>query len=357
MTRYRWVAARKAEGFPTTAACEVADVSRQGFYDWRQRCAAEATDAELAEAEVTHMLGPVARAAVNDGLLGEPGHYGVLILAAQHHGATLDIDEAKRLTELAMADAGPDNFGAAQAHNVWQIANLQTSVSEADYRLGYQHALTGIEWARQSDDDESLVHNLTGAIFSGLRAGEPPDMRAATEAYEIGRRTGCPDVISVGALDLGVTLLATGDLAEALARFDECAATAEPDSYMGVSGAIYAAIAELLLGRPRVCLTRAHQAIQRSHRQGNDFSSLALAQVAAAALAELGRAREAATILGRDEGFLVDQIVTDRLAAALHASLTEDDVDAERRRGAELDMDQLVNLIAANHDDVLAEPS
>ena len=29
MTRYRQVAARKAEGFPTTAACDVAGVSRQ----------------------------------------------------------------------------------------------------------------------------------------------------------------------------------------------------------------------------------------------------------------------------------------------------------------------------------------
>ena len=30
MTRYRWVAARKAEGFPTTPACAVARVPRQG---------------------------------------------------------------------------------------------------------------------------------------------------------------------------------------------------------------------------------------------------------------------------------------------------------------------------------------
>ena len=32
MTRYRWVAARKAEGFPTTLCCTVAGVSRQSFY-------------------------------------------------------------------------------------------------------------------------------------------------------------------------------------------------------------------------------------------------------------------------------------------------------------------------------------
>jgi len=38
--RYRWVAARKAEGFPITMACAVADVSRQAFHDWRSRTAA-----------------------------------------------------------------------------------------------------------------------------------------------------------------------------------------------------------------------------------------------------------------------------------------------------------------------------
>ncbi len=34
MNRYEWVTGRKAEGFPITMACEVAGVSRQGFYDW-----------------------------------------------------------------------------------------------------------------------------------------------------------------------------------------------------------------------------------------------------------------------------------------------------------------------------------
>ena len=37
MTRYRWVASRKAEGFPTRSACRVAGVTRQGFYAWRKR--------------------------------------------------------------------------------------------------------------------------------------------------------------------------------------------------------------------------------------------------------------------------------------------------------------------------------
>ena len=52
MTRYWWVAARKAEGFPITTACEVAEVSRQAFHDWRARQSEPLTDAEVAEAEL-----------------------------------------------------------------------------------------------------------------------------------------------------------------------------------------------------------------------------------------------------------------------------------------------------------------
>lgn len=50
MTRYRWVAARKAEGFPITMACRVAEVSRQAFHDWQARRAAGLTPVEQAEA-------------------------------------------------------------------------------------------------------------------------------------------------------------------------------------------------------------------------------------------------------------------------------------------------------------------
>ena len=52
MTRYRWVAARKAEGFPITMACTVAQVSRQAFGDWRARHAGGPSDAERFEAEL-----------------------------------------------------------------------------------------------------------------------------------------------------------------------------------------------------------------------------------------------------------------------------------------------------------------
>jgi len=70
VTRYRWVAARKAEGFPITMAARVADVSRQAFGDWRSRQRTGPSPAEVAEAE------PVAEIeAIHgefDGTYGEP---------------------------------------------------------------------------------------------------------------------------------------------------------------------------------------------------------------------------------------------------------------------------------------------
>ncbi len=36
MTRYRWVAEQKAEGYPTTLACYVAQISTSGFTGGRR---------------------------------------------------------------------------------------------------------------------------------------------------------------------------------------------------------------------------------------------------------------------------------------------------------------------------------
>ncbi|WP_420436872.1 IS3 family transposase [Candidatus Poriferisocius sp.] len=52
MTRYRWVAARKAEGFPTTKACRAAGVSRQAFYDWSGQQASGLSAKASADAEL-----------------------------------------------------------------------------------------------------------------------------------------------------------------------------------------------------------------------------------------------------------------------------------------------------------------
>lgn len=69
MTRYRWVAARKAEGFPITAACKAAEVSRQAFCDWRV-AEARPTDAELAEAALVDQIRAIHDEV--DGTYGEP---------------------------------------------------------------------------------------------------------------------------------------------------------------------------------------------------------------------------------------------------------------------------------------------
>jgi putative transposase len=70
VTRYRWVAARKAEGFPITMACTVADVSRQAFHDWRARTAAGPTASELVEAELVALMREIH--AEFDATYGEP---------------------------------------------------------------------------------------------------------------------------------------------------------------------------------------------------------------------------------------------------------------------------------------------
>jgi len=70
VTRYRWVAARKAEGFPITMACKVAEVSRQAFHDWRAKVAAGPTDAERAEGELVEAIRAIHTEF--DGTYGEP---------------------------------------------------------------------------------------------------------------------------------------------------------------------------------------------------------------------------------------------------------------------------------------------
>ena len=70
MTRYVWVAARKAEGFPTTMSCEVAEVSTQAFYDWRRKQAAPPTPKDTADAELVAEIREIH--AEFDSTYGEP---------------------------------------------------------------------------------------------------------------------------------------------------------------------------------------------------------------------------------------------------------------------------------------------
>ncbi len=70
MTRYRWVTARKAEGFPTTAACRVAEVSPAAFYDWCRRLEGGPTPAEAEEARLVAAIKRIH--AESDSTYGEP---------------------------------------------------------------------------------------------------------------------------------------------------------------------------------------------------------------------------------------------------------------------------------------------
>jgi len=56
MTRYRFVDARKAEGFPVVAACQVAGVSTSSYYDWVATVAAGPSTREWDEALVVNEM-------------------------------------------------------------------------------------------------------------------------------------------------------------------------------------------------------------------------------------------------------------------------------------------------------------
>lgn len=69
MTRYRCVAARKAEGFNVTDACDAADVSRSSFYAWLKRGEGP-PNAEWDEAHLINEIHGIHRD--SNGTYGEP---------------------------------------------------------------------------------------------------------------------------------------------------------------------------------------------------------------------------------------------------------------------------------------------
>jgi transposase InsO family protein len=56
VTRYRWIDSQKADGLPVAAACRVAEVSDSAYYDWVNRAAAGATEAEWDEAILVNAI-------------------------------------------------------------------------------------------------------------------------------------------------------------------------------------------------------------------------------------------------------------------------------------------------------------
>ncbi len=117
MTRYRWVAARKAEGFPITAAAKVAEVSRQAFCDWRVAEAAGPSPAQRSEAALVAEIRSIHEEF--DGTYGEPriteelarrGHrtnHKCVERLMRHHGIVGVHKVAKVRTTIPAEDAPP----------------------------------------------------------------------------------------------------------------------------------------------------------------------------------------------------------------------------------------------------------
>ena len=56
MTKYRWITARKAEGFPVRLCCRVLLVAPSSYYDWLGVYGAGATPRELDEAYLANEI-------------------------------------------------------------------------------------------------------------------------------------------------------------------------------------------------------------------------------------------------------------------------------------------------------------
>ncbi len=94
MTRFRHVDDQKAAGFPVSAACEAADVSTSGYYDWCEREAAGPTERQLAEAELVALM----RQLFDDAV----GNYGVprMYKALRKAGLVVNRKRVARLMRL-----------------------------------------------------------------------------------------------------------------------------------------------------------------------------------------------------------------------------------------------------------------
>ena len=79
MTRYECVDDQKAAGFPVTMACEAAEVSTSGFYDWRHHRDAPPSERALDEAALVDLMTEIW--AASDGSYGVPRMHKALRVA------------------------------------------------------------------------------------------------------------------------------------------------------------------------------------------------------------------------------------------------------------------------------------
>lgn len=94
MSRYACVADQKAAGFPVTMACEIAEVSTSGFYDWCTRESAGPTDREVAEAELVGLIREIFD--VTEGNYGVPRIHREL----RDAGIVVNVKRVRRLMRL-----------------------------------------------------------------------------------------------------------------------------------------------------------------------------------------------------------------------------------------------------------------
>jgi putative transposase len=109
VSRYECLADQKAAGFPVNKACEVAEVSTTGFYDWCKREAAGPTERQIADAELVVLMREIFDAA--DGNYGVPRMHREL-----RHGAL--IVNVKRLQRLMRCTAWPALHPTPDPHHV-----------------------------------------------------------------------------------------------------------------------------------------------------------------------------------------------------------------------------------------------
>ena len=108
MTRCRWVAARRAEGFPIKAACGIAGVSHQVFYDWRNCQTAPPSATELAEVD---LVGEIRRIHADSG-----GAYGSPRVTAElgRRGRCVNHKRVERLMPCGASSGCTSAAGAAR---------------------------------------------------------------------------------------------------------------------------------------------------------------------------------------------------------------------------------------------------
>jgi transposase InsO family protein len=94
VSRYTCVADQKAAGFPVTKACEVAEVSTSGFYDWCHREQSGPSERDLADAQLVGLMREIFDAA--EGAYGVPRMHREL----RDNGIVVNEKRVRRLMRL-----------------------------------------------------------------------------------------------------------------------------------------------------------------------------------------------------------------------------------------------------------------